>query len=109
MIFYFSGTGNSKWVAEELAHRLKDKAVFIPQAKTEYKLDEDEKIGFVFPIYAWSAPKIVFDFIDRVQFENVKNPFVYFVCTCHTQTGTIDKIMKKLLPKKACLAMRDFL
>lgn len=100
MIFYFSGTGNSKWVAEELAHRLKDKAVFIPQAATEYKLDEDEKIGFVFPIYAWSAPKIVFDFISRVKFENVNKPFLYFVCTCHTQAGTIDKIMKKALAKK---------
>lgn len=100
MIFYFSGTGNSKWVAEELAHRLKDKAVFIPQAKTEYKLDEDEKIGFVFPIYAWSAPKCVFDFIRRVKFERYDGNFVYFVCTCHTQTGMIDRIMQKALKER---------
>ncbi len=108
MIFYFSGTGNSQWVAEELARRLKDKAVLIPKAKKEYKLGNDEKIGFVFPIYAWSAPKIVFDFINRVRFENVNNPFVFFVCTCHTQTGTIDRIMKKALAKKGLPCQAGF-
>ena len=72
MIFYFSGTGNSKWVAEELAAKLNDNIIFIPKAKKEYKLSENEKIGFVFPIYAWSAPKCVFDFIQQVHFENYK-------------------------------------
>lgn len=43
MIFYFSGTGNSRWAAEELARRLKDKAVLIPKAKEEYKLSANEK------------------------------------------------------------------
>ena len=97
MIFYFSGTGNSKWVAEELAAKLNDNIIFIPKAKKEYKLSENEKIGFVFPIYAWSAPKCVFDFIQQVHFENYKNNYTYFVCTCHTQTGKIDSIMKKTL------------
>ena len=44
MIFYFSGTGNSKWVAEELAAKLNDNIIFIPKAKKEYKLSENEKI-----------------------------------------------------------------
>lgn len=100
MIFYFSGTGNSRWAAEELARLLKDKAVFIPKAKPEYKLAADEKIGFVFPIYAWSAPKCVFDFIRRVKFERYDGNFVYFVCTCHTQTGMIDRIMQKALKER---------
>lgn len=100
MIFYFSGTGNSRWAAEELARRLKDKAVLIPKAKEEYKLSANEKIGFVFPIYAWSAPKCVFDFIRRVKFEKYDGNFVYFVCTCHTQTGMIDSIMQKALKER---------
>ena len=31
MIFYFSGTGNSKWIAEQLADRLKEQLIFIPE------------------------------------------------------------------------------
>ena len=27
MIFYFSGTGNSKWIAEELAKQINDTAI----------------------------------------------------------------------------------
>lgn len=100
MIFYFSGTGNSRWVAEELARKLKDKAVFIPKAKQEYKLAAGEKIGFVFPIYAWSAPKCVLEFIRRVNFKKYNGNFVYFVCTCHTQTGMIDRIMRKVLKER---------
>ena len=100
MIFYFSGTGNSRWVAEELARQLNDKAVFIPEARSEYQPAADEKIGFVFPVYAWSAPKCVFDFIRRVRFEKYDGNFVYFVCTCHTQTGRIDRIMQKALKER---------
>lgn len=100
MIFYFSGTGNSKWVAEDLARRTRDKAVLITQAKNVYKLGADERVGFVFPIYAWSAPQCVFDFIRETVFEKYRDNFTYFVCTCHTQTGMIDRLMKDALAEK---------
>ena len=32
MIFYFSGTGNSRWVANELAQRLEERLVHISEA-----------------------------------------------------------------------------
>ena len=32
MIFYFSGTGNSRLIAEKLAAELSEKLVFIPEA-----------------------------------------------------------------------------
>ena len=59
MIFYFSGTGNSRWAAEVLADRFSDKAVFIPEAMKnddKYRLEDGEKLGFVFPVYAWACP-----------------------------------------------------
>lgn len=55
MIFYFSGTGNSAWVARQLAEGQNEElfsiAVEIDKNK-EYKLREGEKVGFVFPVYA---------------------------------------------------------
>ena len=35
MIFYFSGVGNSRWVAEQIAEALDDPLVFIPDAILE--------------------------------------------------------------------------
>ena len=88
MIFYFSGTGNSKWVAEVLAERLSDKAVFIPEAIKHggaYSLKKGEKLGFVFPVYAWNVPAFILDFIRNVDIINVG--YLYFVATCGDDTG----------------------
>jgi hypothetical protein len=61
MIFYFSGTGNSKWIANQLSKEQKEELVFIPDAlkneALEFSLQAGEKIGFVFPIYSW-APQV---------------------------------------------------
>ena len=69
MIFYFSGTGNSAWVARQLAEGQNEEllsiAVEIDKNK-EYKLREGEKVGFVFPVYAWGPPEIVLRFIRRL-------------------------------------------
>lgn len=60
MIFWYSGCGNSRFVAEELAKGLNQDLVFIPDAArngNEYIVPNEEVVGFVFPIYAWAAPK----------------------------------------------------
>ena len=70
MIFYFSGTGNSRWVAESLGKRLEDAVEDIADVKIEkeeYTLPEGEILGFVFPVYAWAPPTIVMDFISLLQ------------------------------------------
>ena len=62
MIFYFSGTGNSAWVAERMAEALQDRTVAIAEASVQertYALRADERLGFVFPVYAWGPPKLV--------------------------------------------------
>ena len=56
MIFYFSGTGNTRWAAETLAQATGERMLFIPeeqQGSCEYTLAEGERIGFVFPTHGW--------------------------------------------------------
>lgn len=49
MIFYFSGTGNSKWVAKNIAERIGDKAYDITEAKEFPPICNKKQIGgFVF-------------------------------------------------------------
>lgn len=57
MIFYFSGTGNSRWVANALSIALGEPVVSIAEElKTNKKeivcpLREDEKVLFVYPVH----------------------------------------------------------
>ena len=70
MIFYFSGCGNSKYLAETLATQLNDTLVFIPEAAREnhydYTLVDGERLGFVFPVYAWAPPHLVLEIIHKL-------------------------------------------
>ena len=84
MIYYFSGTGNSKWVAEELALRTGDEAQSITgllrDGPTEVFAAEGASIGIVFPVYAWGAPLIVEDFCKNIRLGS--GAYAYAVCTC---------------------------
>ena len=72
MIFYFSGTGNSAWVARQLAEGQNEELLSIAMEidrNKAYKLKEGEKVGFVFPVYAWGPPKIVLRFIHQLKLD----------------------------------------
>lgn len=70
MIFYFSGTGNSAWVARQLAEGQNEELLSIAMEidrNKAYKLKEGEKVGFVFPVYAWAVPAIVLRFYSSAK------------------------------------------
>lgn len=101
-IYYFSGTGNSLKVTKDLAERLEDTEL-IPIARIwdEEKLEsKSEKIGFIFPLYYSGLPKLVYDFIDKLNTSKTK----YFF-TVVTSTGDINEQplqqLDKLLKKKS--------
>lgn len=103
MIFYFSGCGNSKHVAETIAKGLNDNLVFIPKAAREnrydYTLTDGERLGFVFPIYSWGPPLLVLDFLKNLKLD-VTPDYVYFVCTCGDNCGHTEKVFRKALQEK---------
>ena len=114
MIFYFSGCGNSRHVAETLAAQLNDTLVFIPEAAREnrydYTLNEGERLGFVFPVYSWGPPKLVLDFVQKLQLA-AKPEYVYFACTCGDECGHTEKIFRKAVVEKgwelsACFSVK---
>lgn len=64
-VFYFTGTGNSLYVAKELG----GEALSIPKMVKEGRFEfTDDKIGIVFPLYAWSVPPYVVDFMKKATF-----------------------------------------
>lgn len=90
MIYYFSATENSEWVAKQLAKRTNDTAVSMTdvckgKAPLRAECGQGETLGIVFPIYAWSPPKIVTDFLKKLKVD--KKAYVYAVATCQSEVG----------------------
>lgn len=87
MLFYFTATGNSLYVAK----RLDENPVSIPQVLKQSNLSiTDESIGIVFPIYAGRAPKIVIDFLKKAKFET---NYLYFIGTYGNSDSAIGKTL----------------
>lgn len=100
MIFYYSGCGNSKFIATSIAEALDDKLVFIPEAQRnnqyEYNLSEGEMLGFVYPIYSWRPPHLVEEFVGKL-IVNGKPSYVWTAVTCGDNVGETEKIFRKEL------------
>ncbi len=108
MIFYFSGTGNTRWAAEQLAAATKERLYFIPEElKTacEYTLEENERIGFCFPVHGWQPPHIVRQFVSRLTLltpchSTLDAHYAYALCTCGDSTGLAVKMLAGELAAK---------
>gem|GEM_PF-2304314 len=67
-IFYFSGTGNSLWIARDLARQLGNTEIFsmVDWDINQHNIDS-QVIGLIFPVHMWGVPKRVLDFLDRLR------------------------------------------
>ncbi|MFW9972806.1 MAG: EFR1 family ferrodoxin [Candidatus Odinarchaeota archaeon] len=101
-IYFFSGTGNSLKIARNLAKNLEDvELIAIAKIWEMEKIkSKSEKIGFVFPLYWSGLPKIVYDFINKLDLSNSN----YFF-TVVTSAGDINELplqqIDKILKKKS--------
>lgn len=84
MIFYFSGTGNSEWVAKNVALKLGDKAADICSLRDVPATEGEEYIGLVFPVYAWGPAQPMYDFAASLQRTAA---FTFGICTCGADAG----------------------
>lgn len=104
MIFYFSGTGNSQYVAKVLGDATKEAVVNITreemEKELEYNLKEGENLGFVFPIYWWGMPVLVEEFVRKMKVKLGVDNYIYGVSTYGLQPHNGLKDLEKLLVKK---------
>ncbi|MBR1864192.1 MAG: EFR1 family ferrodoxin [Ruminococcus sp.] len=102
MILYFSGTGNSRFVAEAIGSYLGDRDVIdlVPhiRSKRHKRFYSYTPYVFVAPIYAWRYPRILESFIRKSNFWGVDR--FYFVATCESQTGNAGRVLEKICGEK---------
>lgn len=79
-LFYFSATGNSLIVAKDIAAGLPEAQIFsIPQVINGSIDLEVDNIGLIFPVFYSGIPRMLSDFIKRLDPDKVK--YIFAVCT----------------------------
>ena len=98
MIYYFSGTGNSLYVARHLADELGEQ--LCPMTLSlPLRGDIEGSIGLVFPVYGWGIPNVV-EKAAPLLLPRGGETFVYAVMTCGDDMGYTDKVLEKALGRK---------
>lgn len=98
MILYFSGTGNSRYVAERLAEELgEDAPTDITAAPGHIDLDHAQVI-WVFPIYSWGVPPVVMKFLNEVEITGSWRHWM--VCTCGDDIGLAHRQWRKAITER---------
>ena len=106
MILYFSGTGNSKYVAKRTADALGDEILNLNdriKASDTSSVETDERLIIVTPTYAWRIPRVVRDWLRKTELRGAKQ--VWFVMTCGSEIGNADKYNRELCAEKAISCM----
>ena len=94
MILYFSATGTSKYVAEQIAKATNDKIVplkeLVRQETYSIAVPEGENFGVVMPTYWEGLPAILLDYLQKVEINlEGSSHYCYFVATYGCDYGNI--------------------
>ena len=101
MIIYFTGTGNSKFVAEYLADKLEDDMLsFNNIIKNNEKLvcTSEKPYIIISPIYAWRFPCEIENILKKSELKG--NKIVYCVATMGENSGNADIYLEKIFTDK---------
>lgn len=112
MVLYFSATGNSRWVARQLAD------IFGLSCRSVSPADEsalqakvflpDEPLFLVFPIHSWGPAAPMYDFIRQMSLDGYEGQPVYAVCVCGDDCGRTDRIVAKQLRRRGVVLTSAF-
>jgi len=102
-LYVYTGTGNSLWIARQLALELKEVTVrFMPYSLRSFEV-EAEGVGIVFPVHIWGLPARVVHFINHFEV----NPETYLFAlavNAGQPAATLLQLQKLLSTRKRSLA-----
>ena len=113
-IYWFSGTGNTYWLAREFARHFPG-AELISIASLDRSEDvvfDADFTGIFFPVYCFGIPAILSKFLERVQpMKEQGNRFIYAVCSSGGYPGAAlplveDTLQSKNIDLNSCFHIR---
>ena len=106
MILYFTGTGNSRYIAEKIAAVTGDELVSMNdriKKNNTAPIYAEHRLVFVTPTYGWRIPRIVEKWIRETDFSGTDK--VWFVMNCGDEIGNAAKYIKQLCKEKQFTCM----
>ena len=89
MVFYFTGTGNSLYIAKQIS----ENPISIPKIMRQKSLDfVADSIGIVAPVYGHEVPDMVKDFLRRAHFHT---EYFYMILTYGNRHGGAAELAPK--------------
>ena len=101
MVLYFTGTGNSKFVAAALAEALEDSVLSmnsVMQRGSTLSVYSGKPYVIVAPIHAWRYPQAVEQMLKEAKLDGCRD--VYCVASMGENSGKADKALEKLFKAK---------
>ncbi|MBR4225906.1 MAG: EFR1 family ferrodoxin [Candidatus Methanomethylophilaceae archaeon] len=104
MLFCFSATGNSLFLAQKMSeagggHVLRMDGC-LREGETRFEAPAGEPLGFVFPVYFSGLPTIVADFLEKADIRVGPGTYVFVAVTCGLSPGNAGGMAEKILSKK---------
>ena len=106
MIFWFSGTGNSKYAAQRMAEALNEPLLCMNdriKAHDTAAVETGERLVIVTPTYAWRIPRLVRDWLLQTELRGARQ--AWFVMTCGSEIGSADRYNRELCRAKGLSCM----
>lgn len=101
MVLYFSATGNTEFIAKELAKRTNDECVnLLDRIKSQDFSPVHSEKPFVIcaPVYVCEIPRFMTQYLKKVSFTGSKD--VYFILTSGGYCGPSGPLLEKLFKSK---------
>lgn len=101
LTLYFSGTGNTKWLAEKFSYQIAAECHSIEEKKDFTTLIENnEIIAFCYPIYGARIPRIMREFVQKYD-KLILGKKIIILVTQWIWSGDGTRAFTDLLPKDA--------
>lgn len=104
MVLFFTGTGNSRYIARKIAEITGDEIISIGErikAGDYSPVKSKLPLVFVGPVYAGRFPRIMDDYIRRVEFSTSSS--AYFVAACAATPYITETYAERLCEEKTLL------
>lgn len=101
MIFCFSGTGNSRYIAKSFKEELQEEIIDLNEKIKENdnsSIKTEEDVIVVTPTYAWRIPRVVTKWLLKTEFIGAKR--IWFVMSCGDEIGNASKYNEMIAKQK---------